>query len=133
MNHRDLHENDIASAIVNIALRVHKQMGPGLLESVYEAAMAYEFNEAGILYLRQPAFPAVYGDVILTEIGFRLDFLVESKVIVELKSLEHLLPVHYKVVRTYLLQTDKKLALLINFNSTLIKDGIHRVVNGLED
>jgi GxxExxY protein len=128
---QSLHENDVASAIVNIAFQVHVELGPGLLESVYESAMAYELQLAGIQFLRQEGFPARYGDIVLPDVAFRVDFLVESKVIVELKSLERLAPVHFKTTLTYLKQTDLRLGLLINFNSALIKDGIHRIANGL--
>jgi GxxExxY protein len=127
----DLHENDIATAIVDIAFRMHVKLGPGMLESVYESAMAYEFDRAGIRYLRQYGIPVKYDAAILPNIGFRLDFLVESKVVVELKSVEHVLPVHFATTLTYLKQTNTKLGLLINFNTSLIKDGIHRIVNGL--
>ena len=131
MIHSYPHENDVASAIVQAAFRIHVTLGPGLLESVYEAALAHEMEMAGIHFLRQASFAAHYGDVILKDVGFRVDFLVESRVIVEIKSVEKLSPVHFKTILTYLKQSDRKLGLLINFNCALIKDGLHRVVNGL--
>ena len=133
MNQNVSHENELARSIVDIAYRIHVGLGPGLLESVYEAAMAYEFDQAGMEYLRQAPFHARYGKVTLPEVGFRLDFLVESRVIVEIKSVEQLRPVHFKTTLTYLRQTGRKLGLLVNFNNALIRDGVHRIVNGLED
>jgi len=124
-------ENEISALIVDVAYRVHKELGPGLLESVYEAAMAYEFDQIGLTYQRQLACPVPYRSVVLTDIGFRMDFLVASKVIVEIKSVEKITPVYPKIVLTYLKLSEKKLALMINFNEALIKDGIRRIVNGL--
>jgi GxxExxY protein len=124
-------ENEIAKHIVDAALKIHKRFGPGLLESVYEAVLAAELVRRGLRVKRQQPIPVVYEDVRL-EIGFRADLIVEDKVIVEIKSVEAIAPVHYKQVLTYLKVTDKRLGLLINFNVELIKDGIKRVVNGVE-
>jgi GxxExxY protein len=124
-------ENEISALIVDVAYRVHKQLGPGLLETVYEAAMAYEFDQIGLAYQRQLVCPVPYRGIVLTDIGFRMDFLVASKVILEIKSVEKIAPVHPKIVLTYLKLSEKKLALMINFNVALIKDGIQRIVNGL--
>jgi GxxExxY protein len=101
-----------------------------LLESVYEAVLAYELKQRGLLVVRQQAIPVIYEEVQLEE-GFRADLIIEGKVIIELKSVEAIAPVHKKQVLTYLRLTNLKLGLLINFGEALIKDGITRVVNGL--
>jgi GxxExxY protein len=126
-----MHENDIAAIVVDVAYKVHTELGPGLLESVYEAAMAYEFDKRGIQYERQLPCPVPFDGVILDERGFRMDFLVESKLIIEIKSVESVARVVPKTVLTYLKLSKMKLALLINFNVEYIKDGIQRLVNGL--
>lgn len=123
-------ENEIAAIIVNSAYKVHTTLGPGLLESVYEFAMEYELKKQGLEVIRQKSIPAIYEEVYL-EVGFRADLIVEDKVIIELKSLEITHPVHKKQLLTYLRLADKRLGLLINFGSALIKDGISRVVNRL--
>ncbi len=123
-------ENELAKQIVNAAYRIHTTLGPGLLESVYEAVMVHELMKHQLHFLRQHPVPVVYETVKL-DVGFRADLIVENKVIVELKSVEMIAPVHLKQVLTYLKLTDKRLGLLINFNVALIKDGITRVVNGL--
>jgi GxxExxY protein len=125
-------ENEVAKAIVDAAFKVHTTLGPGLLESVYEAAMAYELKKRGLNFLRQHPIPVVYESVHLDE-GFRADFIVEGLVIIELKAIEAIAPVHKKQTLTYLRLTNKRLGLLINFNVALIKDGITRLVNGLMD
>jgi len=124
-------ENVLAQQIVDAAYRVHTVLGPGLLESVYEAALAYELEKRGLRITRQQAVPVVYETVhILT--GFHADLVVEDQVIVEIKALEIIAPVHKKQLLTYLKLADKRLGLLINFNVALIKDGITRIVNGLK-
>ena len=123
-------ENDVAKQVVDAAFKIHTTLGPGLLESVYEAVLAYELKQRGLQVARQQAIPVVYESVHLEE-GFRADLIVEGKVIVELKSVEVISPVHKKQVLTYLRLTNLKLGLLINFGEALIKDGITRVVNGL--
>ena len=125
-------ENEIAAIIVDVAYRIRKQLGPGLLESVYEAIMAYELRKRGLHVLQQQALPVVHEEVRM-DVGFRADLIVEGKVIVEIKSLEVLAPVHKKQLLTYLRVADKRLGLLINFGEALIKDGISRVVNRLEE
>lgn len=125
-----MHENQIASIIVDCAYHVHTKFGPGLFESVYEAALAYELEQKGMRILRQQKLPVIYEGVNLEE-GFRVDLIVENKVIVEIKSIEALAPVHKKQLLTYLRLTGKKLGLLINFNVANIGDGIKRVVNNL--
>ena len=123
-------ENEIATQIVDAAYKIHTTLGPGLLESVYEAVMAEELARRGLRVVRQLAVPVVYENVRL-EVGFRADLIVEDKVIIEIKSVEAIAPVHRKQLLTYLRLTNKKLGLLINFDTELIKDGITRVVNRL--
>jgi len=123
-------ENELSYKIIGTALCMHELLGPGLLESVYEAALAYDLREAGLDVKVQLPMPLVYKDV-KQDVGYRIDLLVENKVIVEIKSIEHLAPVHFAQTLTYLKLADKKLALLINFNSRLLKEGIHRIVNRL--
>ena len=123
-------ENDLAKRIVNAAYRIHTTLGPGLLESVYETTLTHELQKLGIKVLRQQALPVVY-ETIRMDIGFRADLIVGDKVIVEIKSVEALSPVHRKQLLTYLRLTNKRLGLLINFNVEFIRDGVTRVVNGL--
>ncbi|BBO30522.1 GxxExxY protein [Lacipirellula parvula] len=125
-------ENPISQQIVDAAYQLHKTLGPGLLESVYEVVLAYELRKRGLKVERQLPVQVVY-DGICFEEGYRLDLLVEGKVIVEIKSIETVTPVHKKQLLTYLRLLDKRLGLLINFNEELIRNGISRVVNGLED
>jgi GxxExxY protein len=123
-------ENEIAKEIVDAAYKIHITLGPGLLESVYEAAMFYELQKRGLNVLKQQSIPVFYENIRLQE-GFRADLIVEDKVIVELKSVEAVHPVHMKQLLTYLRLTNTRLGLLINFGAYLIKDGISRVVNNL--
>jgi GxxExxY protein len=123
-------ENEVSKIIVDCAFKIHTTLGPGLLESVYEAVLACELEKRGCEVLRQHAIPVFYETVQL-EVGFRADLMVNNKIIVEIKSVEAISPVHLKQLRTYLRLADKKLGLLINFNVELIKDGIKRVVNNL--
>ena len=123
-------ENEISKIVVDIAYKVHTKIGPGLLESVYEEIMFCEIKNYGLKVERQKAIPFFWKEKQL-EIGFRADLIVENKVIIELKSVEEIAPVHYKQLLTYLKLTDLKLGLLINFNEYLIKDGIKRIVNNL--
>jgi len=125
-----MHENEISGVILDAAMKVHRTLGPGLLESVYEAVLAHELERRGLHVLRQVPIPIIYDDVHLGE-GFRADLIVEGKVIVELKSIEQLAPVHKKQVLTYLRLCGKHLGLLINFNVDLLKDGFHRIVDNL--
>ncbi len=127
-----MRENAIAKEIVDVAYQVHTGLGPGLLESVYEAVMMYELRKRGLQVQAQVAIPVVWEEVKL-EIGFRADLIVERKVIIELKSVEHTAPVHKKQLLTYLRLADCRLGLLINFGTALIKDGISRVVNNLPE
>jgi len=128
----NLHENDIARSIVDAAYRVHSQLGPGLLESVYETILAHEIEKAGLEVAKQVPVPVIYDSIRFDE-GFRIDLLVEDKVVVELKSVEQVLPVHKKQLLTYLRLADKRLGLLVNFGASLIREGIQRVVNGLPE
>ena len=125
-------ENEIAKIIVDTAYRIHRDIGPGLFESVYERIMEVELTKRGLTVLRQKPIPIVYNGVHF-EAGFRCDLLVEGKVIVEVKSIDALHPVHRKQVLTYLRFADKRLGLLINFHVALMKDGIVRLVNGLRE
>ncbi len=125
-------ENDISKFIVDVAYNIHVQYGPGLFESVYEEIMCYELIKRSLNIKCQSPIPLVH-DEIKFEAGFRADIIVENLVLIELKSVEALAPVHYKQVQTYLKLTNLKLGLLINFNVALIKDGIHRIVNKLND
>ncbi len=126
-----MHENEIAKITVDAAFKVHKEMVPGLFESVYETVMAHEIEARGLTVERQKAIPINYDGMVFDE-GFRADLVVADKVIVELKSLETVAPVHKKQLLTYLRLADKRLGLLINFGANLMKEGIFRVVNGLE-
>ena len=125
-----MHENEIAKIVVDICFKIHKQYGAGLFESVYEEIFCYEWNKSGIPFTRQQAIALVHEEIKM-EAGFRADVIIDHKVVVELKSVDVLAPVHYKQVQTYLKLTNCKLGLLINFNVDLIKDGIHRIVNNL--
>ena len=122
-------ENELATIAVDISFKIHKTLGPGLLESVYEAAFAYELTKRGVAFTRQQGIVAYYEEEIL-DVGFRADIIMENKLIVELKSVERLEKVHHKTVLTYLRLAKMKLGLLINFNVELIKEGIHRKILG---
>jgi GxxExxY protein len=123
-------EISLAKEIVDSAFKVHKSLGPGLLESVYERVLTYELEKRRLSVSRQVPVRIIYESLIFDE-GFRADIIVENKVIVELKSVESVAPVHKKQLLTYLRLTDKRLGLLINFGAEFIRDGISRVVNNL--
>ena len=123
-------ENDISYDIRGAAFRIHNDLGPGLFESVYEAALAYELEEKGHSVQQQMGIPMNYKDISF-DMGFRLDLLVDNLVIIEVKSVESLLYVHHKQLLTYLALTNKKLGLLINFNSHSLNNSIIRIVNKL--
>ena len=125
-------ENEIAKRVVQAAYTVHTRLGPGLLESVYEAVLAHELQKDGLRVARQVPVPVFY-ETLRFEEGLRVDILVEDSLILELKSVEAVAPVHKKQLLTYLRLAGKRLGLLINFGAPLIKDGISRVVNGLPD
>lgn len=126
-----MHENPISKEIVDAAFKIHTTLGPGLLESVYESVLAYELNKRGLTIERQVPVMVEYEGVLFEE-GYRLDLLVEGRVIVEVKSIEQLANVHKKQLLTYLRLTKTKLGLLINFNEEVIRNGIKRIVNGLD-
>ena len=125
-----MHENELSYLIRGAAFKVHAKLGPGLLESVYEAALAFELQKEGLEVLTQIGVPLVYEQIKFDQ-GFRMDILVNHKVIVEIKSVENLLDVHHKQLLTYLKLSDKKLGLLINFNVSSLKKSITRIVNNL--
>lgn len=125
-----MEENEISYDIRGAAFKVHTELGPGLLESVYETALAYELKQKGYDVKVQAAVPMMYADIKM-DIGFRLDILVNDLVIVEIKSVESLADVHHKQLLTYLKLSDKKLGLLINFNAVSLKNSIVRIVNNL--
>ena len=121
---------ELTGEIIGCAMRVHTVLGPGLLESAYEACLYYELNKTGLKVTKQVPLPLVYEDVKL-ECGYRIDLLVENKVIVEIKSVESLNPIHSVQLLTYLKLSNCKLGLLLNFNVLQLKNGIKRVVNNL--
>jgi len=123
-------ENEISYKVRGCIFNVFNNLGPGLLESAYEAALAYEFTQAGLSFKTQVPLPMFYKEIRIN-VGYRMDFLVEDKVVVEIKSVEILLEVHHKQLITYLRLSDKKLGLLVNFNCTEIEKNIYRKVNGL--
>jgi len=123
-------ENEIATKILDVSFALYKHLGPGLLESVYEKTLAYELIQAALSVQTQMPVPLVYKELRF-DIGFLIDLLVENKVIVELKSIETVAPVHFSQTLTYLRLTDKRLGLLMNFNCKYLKDGVHRVANNL--
>lgn len=125
-----MHENDISYTVIGAAVSLHKTVGPGLLESAYENALAYDLRAKGLDVKQQVPMPFIYKEVKM-DIGYRIDLIIENKIIVEVKSVEALAPVHYAQVLTYLKLSDKKLGLLINFNSKVLKDNIHRIANSL--
>lgn len=123
-------ENEISNKVIGIAIELHRKLGPGLLESAYENALAYDLRESGLDVKQQYPMPFIYKEVKL-DVGYRLDLLVNSKVIIEIKSVETLAPVHYAQLLTYLKLSNLRLGLLINFNTKLLKNDIHRIVNKL--
>ena len=123
-------ENELSRIVFNCALKVHQNLGPGLLESAYEECLFYELKKTGVEVQKQKALPLIYEEVKL-DIGYRIDIIVENKLILEIKSVEALNDVHFAQLLTYLKLTNCKLGMLINFNVDLIKNGIKRVVNNL--
>lgn len=123
-------ENKISNEIIGTAIELHKSIGAGLLESVYETTLAFDLREKGMEVQQQVPMPLVYKEV-KQEIGYRIDLIVDNKVLVEIKSVETLAPVHFAQTLTYLKLSGLKLGLLINFNSTTLKEGIHRIANNL--
>ena len=127
-----MHENDITYLVRQSAFNVHTALGPGLLESAYEAALMHELRLAGLHVQNQVGLPMSYGEAKL-DVGYRIDLLVEGKVVVELKALENILEVHHMQLVTYLKLSGCRAGLLINFNVARIKDGIFRKVNGMTE
>jgi len=125
-------ENEIGTLVLNAAIEVHRELGPGLLESVYEVVLARELTLRGLAAERQVSVPIVYKDLRFDE-GFRADLIVAGKVLLELKSVERVTPAHKKQVQTYLRLTGLKLGYLLNFGQAVLKDGVTRCVNGLVD
>ena len=123
-------ENEISYKIIGVAIELHRYLGPGLLESVYENALAYDLKGIGLMVEQQVPMPMIYKEVKM-DCGYRIDIKVENKVIIEVKSIENLAPVHFAQTLTYIKLSGLKLALLINFNNVVLKDGIHRIVNNL--
>ena len=123
-------ENYLATKVLDLSFEIHKSLGPGLLESVYEEILFYKIKNAGLNVTRQQGIPVNY-ESIKMDIGFRADLIVENKIIIEIKSVEAIAPVHHKQLLTYLRLSGLKLGLLLNFNEALLKNGIHRIVNNL--
>ena len=123
-------ENEISNIIIGSAIEVHKQLGPGLLESAYQECLAYELKQKGLNVLREVPMPIVYKEIKLDH-GYRLDLLVNSKVVVEIKSVEFISDIHEAQLLTYLKLGNFKLGLLLNFHTTVLKNGIKRMVNNL--
>ena len=126
-------ENEIAAIVVDAAYKVHVTTGPGLLESAYAAMLAYELQRRGLSIQTEVPIPLIYEGVVLQEMAYRADIIVNDKVVLELKSVEKLLPVHKKQLFTYLKLLDKRLGLLINFGAARIKRNVQRVANGMPD
>jgi GxxExxY protein len=124
-----MNENEISRIIFEAGLKVHRQLGPGLLESAYEECLFYELRESSLLIEKQKPMPLIYDEVKL-DVGYRIDMMVERKVVIEVKSVEALTDVHLAQVLTYLKLSQCKLGLLINFNTLLFKNGVRRVING---
>lgn len=121
-------ENELSNKIIGIAIDIHRSLGPGLLESAYKECLYYRLRKNGILVEKEKPMPLIYEEVKL-ECGYRIDILAESKVVIEIKSVEALNEVHFAQTLTYMKLGDYKLGLLINFNVSLLKDGIRRIVN----
>ncbi len=121
--------NDITAAIIGASIRIHTSLGPGLLESVYQRCLVWELRNSGFHLEAEVSIPICYAQNLIIEDAFRIDLLVEDIVVVELKAVEVVMPVHKKQLLTYLKLTGKPVGLLINFNSVVLKDGIERLVN----
>jgi GxxExxY protein len=123
-------KNEISFKIIGAAIELHKNLGPGLLESAYENALAYDLEELGFEIWQQAPMPFIYKEI-KQDVGYRVDLIVNNKVLIEIKSVENLAPVHFAQTLTYLKLSGLKLGLLINFNTKALKEGIHRIVNNL--
>ena len=122
-------ENEIAKVVFECGLKIHRALGPGLLESAYEECLCYELFNNGVWFERQKTLPLIY-EAINLDVGYRVDIMIENKFIIELKAVESLTDIHFAQIVTYLKLSGCKLGLLINFNSILFKDGVKRVING---
>ncbi len=122
-------ENNLATEVIGLAIKVHRELGPGLLESVYKECLFYEIKKDNLFAEKEKAVPLIYEDIKL-DCGYRLDIIVENKLIIEIKSVESLADIHLAQTLTYLKLSKCKLGLLINFNVLLLKDGVKRVING---
>lgn len=127
-----MNENDLATRVIGAAIKVHSHLGPGLLESSYQECLYYELSQAGLIVKKQVPLPLIYEEVKL-ECGYRVDLLIENRLIVEIKSVEALNDIHMAQLLTYLKLSGCKLGLLINFNTLKVKDGIKRVILGKID
>jgi GxxExxY protein len=125
-------ENEIGTKLLEAAIQIHRELGPGLLEAVYEVILARELSDRGLRVQRQVPVPIVFKGIRFDE-GFRADIIIENKVLLELKSVERIVPAHKKQVQTYLRLTGLKLGYLLNFGEAVLKSGITRCVNGLEE
>ena len=121
--------DEIAAATLDSAFEVHTTLGPGLLEGVYKACLAFELEARGLSVELESPVPVIYRDHKITDVGYRMDLLVEGQLVVEVKTVDALHPVHLAQILSYLRLSDRRLGLLINFNTALLKDGIRRVVN----
>ena len=130
MNATNMNENEIATLALDICFKIHRRYGPGLFESVYEEIFCYEWAKTGISFKRQQGIPLTHEEIKM-DIGFRADIILDDKVILEFKSVDVLVDLHFKQVLTYLKLTNLKLGLLINFNVVLLKEGIKRIANKL--
>jgi GxxExxY protein len=124
-----IHGSAVSERVIGFAIEVHRQLGPGLLESAYEECLCFELKQAGIAYARQVPLPVTYKQVQL-ESGYRMDIVVEQELVIELKSVDRLMPIHEAQMLTYLKLSGFKIGLLLNFNSILLKDGLKRVILG---
>ena len=128
--HREkIEENEIANKVIGLGIEIHKELGPGLLESAYKECMYYKIGKSGLFVEKEKPMPLVYEGVKL-DCGYRIDLLVEKRLVIEIKSVEALNDIHLAQTLTYLKLGNYKLGLLINFNVILLKDGIKRVING---
>lgn len=125
-----MNENDISNKIIGLAINVHQSLGPGLLESAYKECLYYKIIESGLKAEKEKPMPLIFEEIRL-DCGYRIDILVENKVVIELKSVESLTDVHFAQTLTYMKLGNYKLGLLINFNVTLLKDGIKRIANDM--
>jgi GxxExxY protein len=121
--------NELSFKVIGLAMKIHREVGPGLLESAYENALVYELKQAELQVKQQLALPFIYNEVKM-DIGYRIDILVEDRLILEIKAIESLAPVHFAQTLTYVKLSNVRLGLLINFNCVILKENIHRIING---